>query len=124
VRQPVQWAAEAVDSGYEFDRHPEQAGPLGIRWWVYIFIPGEKLRNQRPRLGVIDRGFRFARGGRAGSSEEAERLIAEAYEVAAHEARHWKGQPSHELGPAGQLVPLDEVTDLPALTESYPELTA
>lgn len=111
--EPTKTGGQVVASGYEFDRHPEQSAGIGIRWWVYVFIPGEKLRNQRARLGVPDRGFHFARGGRAWSAEQAQDRIREAYEVAQHEARIWTGQPSHSLGPNGELIPVD---DLPELT--------
>lgn len=107
--RPVAADDSQVDSGYEYDRHPEQAGPDGIRWWVFMFVPGYLLRNQKARLGVTDRGFRFARGGRASTPEEAERLIADAYAEARREASHWTGQPSHALGPGGELIPLDSV---------------
>lgn len=96
------------ETGFEKDRLNPGMGET-IRWWVYIFVPGAAMRNQRARLGVIDRGFHFARGGRATDADEAESLIMEAVEVAQHEARFWTGQPSHALGPAGQLIPLDEV---------------
>ena len=103
---------------YGFER--DRVGPAGrdhlvVRWWIFLYTPGLNLRNQRARLGVVDRGFHFARGGRTATEEEARRLLSEAHTDATREAEYWRGQPSHMLGPAGQLVPLDEVV---------PELTA
>jgi hypothetical protein len=106
--------AVVVEMGYERDRLNMARGSLDVRWWLYIFIPGEKLRPSAPRLGVVDRGFRFARGGRASEATDAEHQIAHAYDLARQEAAYWRGQPSHGLGSAGELIPLDEV--LPELT--------
>jgi len=103
------------ESGYERDRVETGHGSLNVRWWLYVFIPGEKLRNQRARLGVVDRGFHFARGGRASEPTDAEYQIRAAYDQARSEAEFWRGQPSHALGASGELIPLDEM--LPELPE-------
>jgi hypothetical protein len=98
----------AVEMGYERDRVGGAPGSLDIRWWLYLEVPGEKLRNQKARLGVMDNGFRFARGGRAATAEEAEMALAAAYVEAQREVEYWRGQPSHALGAGGELIPLGE----------------
>ena len=106
-----------IEVGYERDRFgpPSAWSHLTIRWWLFLFVPGEKLRNQRARQGVVDRGFRFARGGRAATEEEARRLLSAAHSEAQREVDFWRGQPSHALAPNGDLVPLDELLpELPA----------
>jgi hypothetical protein len=94
----------SVEVGYERvrlgRRHP-------VRWWVYLFVA--QGRRRAPRRGVVDRGFRFARGGLATDEAEAREEIRLAREQAAREWRYWTHQPSHMLGPGGELVPLDEV---------------
>jgi hypothetical protein len=97
---------EAFEYGYERDRLSSGANSLDYRWWLYASVPGSKLRPQRPRLGVPDHGFRFARGGRADSEEHAKRLLSAALREADREVDHWRGQPSHALGRGGELVPL------------------
>lgn len=95
-----------IEAGFERD----QFGlGLAIRWWLFLFVPGDRLRNQRARQGVADRGFHFARGGRVSTEEEARRLLSEAHIAAEREVIYWRGQPSHALGGAGELIPLDEV---------------
>ena len=92
--------------GYErdtFGSHPAGA----FRWWLYVLVPGS--RNQAARRGVIDRGFRFARGGRAYTEDDARREIARAQGTAEREMSYWNAQPSHALGPHGELIALDEV---------------
>lgn len=86
-----------------------------MRWWFYVFIPGSLARSREARQGVADHGFRFARGGLAPSVPEAEAQIARSRELARAEIRDWQHQPSHMLGPNGDLIPLGEVV---------PELTA
>lgn len=104
------------EAGYERDRiGPNGRGNLVIRWWMFLSVPGARLRNQRPRQGVVDRGFRFARGGRVATEEEAATLLEQARHDAQREVQYWRGQPSHALGPAGELIPLDAI---------IPELTA
>lgn len=101
----------ALEQGYERDR---LAGPgLVVRWWFFAHVTGEEGRPQRPRLGVPDDGFRFARGGRTATPEEAEMAITDARIEAAAELEVWRGQPSHALGPGGRLVPLGQL-ELPA----------
>lgn len=95
-----------IESGYELDRF---SGVFCVRWWLFLFVPGGEGRPQRPRLGVTDHGFRFARGGRVGTPEEAQEALRDAYAVAEREFGFWRGQPSHALGRAGELVPLDAV---------------
>jgi hypothetical protein len=96
-----------IEAGYERDRIT--GGDFEIRWWFFLSIPGEKLRNQRARRGVVDRGFRFARGGRVGTPEEATAMLTAAAQDAEIEAAYWRRQPSHALGSSGELLPLDEV---------------
>lgn len=103
-----------VESGYELDRlGPSGRDHLVCRWWLYLHVPGDRLRHQAARRGVLDRGFRFARGGRAATVEEAQAHLARAADEARHEAELWRRQPSHRLGPSGELIPLDEI--LPGL---------
>ena len=100
------------EAGFERDRigdsYSNDPGHV-IRWWFYVWIPGARLRNQSPRLGVVDRGFRFARGGRSRTADDAGAMLRLAHEEARREAVYWRGQPSHALGAAGELIPLDEV---------------
>lgn len=95
--------------GYERDRLNGVAGEAEIRWWLYLEVPGEELRNQQARLGVADPGFRFARGGRATTTREAEEALRDALAEAGREVEFWRGQPSHALGPDGELIPLGEL---------------
>lgn len=78
-----------------------------VRWWLFIYL--ENTRPQGPRRGVVDRGFRFARGGACSSEDEARRALERARSEARAEWARWTHQPSHLLGPGGELVPLDEV---------------
>jgi hypothetical protein len=80
-----------------------------VRWWLFIHIEGERARPQRPRRGVVDRGFRFARGGCVASDESARSALEIARDEAREEWARWQHQPSHALGPRGELIPLDEV---------------
>lgn len=77
-----------------------------VRWWVYLEVLN--ARPQGPRRGVPDRGFRFARGGRAGTTEEAMEAILDATATSERELARWRHQPSHALGPDGRLVPLED----------------
>jgi len=78
-----------------------------VRWWLYLEV--SEGRNQQARQGVVDRGFRFARGGRANTPQEAEYKLMVAREEANVEWRLWTHQPSHMLGARGELIPLGEV---------------
>lgn len=78
-----------------------------LRWWLYLHL--DDARPQAPRRGVVDRGFRFARGGLASIPAEAKREIENALAEARLEWETWTHQPSHALGPGGILIPLDEV---------------
>ena len=78
-----------------------------IRWWLYCEIPVS--RYQPARQGVVDHGFRFARGGRATTVQEAEYKLDVARSEANVDWRLWTHQPSHLLGEHGELIPLDEV---------------
>lgn len=112
---PTAGPEEQISVGFEKDRLGGAPGALDIRWWFYIWVPGYKLRNRQARLGVSDNGFAFARGGRTHSGEHASQLIAEAEAEAQREIEYWRGQPSHSLGPNGELIPLDEMRpELPA----------
>lgn len=103
-----------VDHGYERDRLDGRRG-LPIRWWLYVALDGAEGRPQRPRLGVVDHGFRFARGGRVRTDDAAQAALRAAYEEANRELGFWRGQPSHRLGPNGELIPLGELApELPA----------
>lgn len=93
-----------IEVGYERDSF-SPGDP--IRWWVFVAVQGR--RNQRARQGVIDRGFHFARGGRCAEPYQAESLIRQAREQAESELHRWEHQPSHALGPGGELIALDEV---------------
>lgn len=104
---------EQVSVGFEQDRLGGAPEDRNVRWWFYIWVPGEKLRNQKARLGVEDNGFTFARGGRTHSEERAAQLIALAQAEAEREIAYWRGQPSHALGPAGELIPLRQLPELP-----------
>lgn len=105
-----------VESGYEADRlRTTRAG--AYRWWLYVQIEGKHLRDQRARKGVVDHGFRFARGGRTYTVADAIAAIREAERQAVAECRSWQGQPSHALGPRGELIPLDRVETLDDLRE-------
>lgn len=106
-------AAEQVSVGFEQDRLGGAPGSLNVRWWFYVWVPGEKLRNQKARLGVEDNGFAFARGGRCRSEQEAQQLIEQAQGEAALEISYWRGQPSHALGANGELIPLTQLPELP-----------
>jgi hypothetical protein len=106
---------EGVDFGFERDSFTDKDG---IRWWFVVTLPGHRLRNQAARQDVIDRGFRFARGGLAGDEDSARAHIRAAAGSASFEISRWQRQPSHYLAADGSLVPLDE------LTSSIAELTA
>lgn len=106
---PTAGPEEQLNVGFEKDRLGGWPGELNVRWWVYLWVPGHKLRNSRARLGVEDNGFTFARGGRTHSEEHAGQLIREAQTEAEREMSYWRGQPSHALGPSGELVPLGAV---------------
>ena len=107
---------QQISVGFEKDRvGSDPVFSLDIRWWFYIWIPGGKLRNQDARLGVEDHGFTFARGGRTHSEEDAQHEIEKAQREAEREVEYWRGQPSHALGPNGELIPLGELApELPA----------
>jgi hypothetical protein len=92
------------ESGYE--RDSLHARRDVIRWWMFCEI--QDGRYQPARQGVVDRGFRFARGGRATTPQEAEYKLQVAREEANVEWRLWTHQPSHMLGARGELIPLDE----------------
>lgn len=100
---------QVIEMGYERDALGGR--PLSVRWWIYLNIPGR--RDQGARRGVVDRGFRFARGGRTNTIDEAEEALIRARADASRELQLWGHQPSHALGPGGQLVPLDEVLGQP-----------
>lgn len=102
-----------IRSGYERDRL--DAAPLSIRWWLYLEDEEGRARNQQARKGVVDRGFHFARGGRVNTEQEADECLRLALIAAQAELVSWQHQPSHALGPGGQLIPLDEVADMPVL---------
>lgn len=93
-----------LESGYERD---SLSGHLSIRWWFYLHAP--VARPQRPRLGVEDNGFRFARGGRCSTAGQAEYEIARARMEANQDWQRWTRQPSHRLSPTGELIPLGPV---------------
>lgn len=96
-----------LEQGYELDRLHGLRFP--VRWWFFAHVPGDRVRNQRARRGVVDNGFRFARGGRCESPDVARVLLREAHHDAEGELRLWRGQPSHALSPAGDLIPLGPV---------------
>lgn len=96
-----------IDAGYERDRLT--GGGLAIRWWIFLSL--ENARPQRPRQGVVDRGFRFARGGRVATEEQANEALYLARGEADRELVYWRGQPSHALGPHGELIPLDAIRE-------------
>jgi hypothetical protein len=97
-----------AEFGYERDSLSARSDVGGsIRWWFFVCVPGRRFRQAR--RGVIDRGFRFARGGRVETAEQAEQAVRAARDVAEWEIRIWNHQPSHRLGPAGELIPLDVV---------------
>jgi hypothetical protein len=96
-----------VQLEYGFERDRLYAGAGVVRWWVYVFVPGAEGRPQGPRKGVLDRGFKFARGGRVATNAEAEDALREAFAEGRAEIHFWRGQPSHALGPNGELIPLD-----------------
>jgi hypothetical protein len=102
-----------IASGYERDRL--DGAPLSIRWWLYLEDEDGRARPQAPRKGVVDRGFHFARGGRVDTPDEAEAAVEQAYREALYELDVWRHQPSHALGPGGQLIPLDHVVTHPEL---------
>lgn len=104
-------AEEMIEIGYE--RVRLGGSDPDVRWWLFIHI--EEGRPQRPRLGVVDRGFRFARGGCVASEDEARERLKSARDEANTEWMRWQHQPSHALGTRGELIPLDEI---------IPELTA
>lgn len=104
---------EQISVGFEADRLGGPPDALDVRWWFYVFVPGEKLRNQQARKGVQDYGFAFARGGRCRGAKEAQAHIAEAQREAESEIEYWRGQPSHALGPSGELIPLNQLPELP-----------
>lgn len=94
-----------IEIGYE--RIRLAGSDPDVRWWLFIHL--EEGRPARPRLGVVDRGFRFARGGCVVTDDEARAALELAREAARAEWTRWQHQPSHALGPRGELVPLDEV---------------
>jgi hypothetical protein len=96
--------ANVIEVGYELDA---LAGRDRVRWWVFLEISGG--RYQPARHGVVDRGWRFARGGRADTPEQANEMIELARRDAQDEYVRWTHQPSHALGPDGSLIPLDDV---------------
>lgn len=96
-----------IEAGYE--RVSFTSTALPIRWWVFLQVDGAQLRNQEARQGVVDRGFRFARGGMAVNANQARAEIGYARDEAEVELAEWQHQPSHALGPVGELIPLDEV---------------
>lgn len=100
-----------VEQGFERDRLSTRG--LDLRWWLFVHLDGEDGRPQRPRKGVEDNGFTFARGGRARSEEEARRALEDARAEAVTELGYWRGQPSHALGDRGELVALG-LQELPA----------
>jgi len=100
-----------IEIGYERIRLDGSAHD--VRWWLFIHL--EEGRPQRPRRGVIDRGFRFARGGCVATDDDARAALELARDEARSEWSRWQHQPSHALGANGELIPLDEV---------IPELTA
>lgn len=106
-----------IESGFEADRLRPSNRAGSYRWWLYVQVEGEQLRDQRARKGVADNGFRFARGGRAYTPEECRFWIGQAELDAVAECQMWMRQPSHLLGPAGQLIPLDQVESLEDLRE-------
>lgn len=103
-------AQDDFDFGWEADRVGRDAAGLPpIRWW--LFARALNARPQGPRKGVVDRGFRFARGGRAATEAAATAAIQAAVAEGVRELEVWKRQPSHALGPGGALLPLDEVRE-------------
>lgn len=98
-----------IQQGWEHDRYPGLSRGDQIRWWLYIELTPGIGRPAAPRQGVIDRGFHFARGGRCETEDDARWQLIRAREAAEREWRFWQHQPSHMLGPAGELIPLDEV---------------
>jgi hypothetical protein len=100
-----------VQQGYELDRVMlgDDQERLGVRWWLYLHATGDDGRRQAARRGVADRGFHFARGGRARNPEDALVRLDAAKHEALRDLHVWRGQPSHMLDASGALVPLDEV---------------
>jgi hypothetical protein len=94
--------ADRVMLGDDHERHD-------VRWWLYLHVTGDDARRQASRLGVADAGFRFARGGRARSFDDAAGELDAARHEALRDLQGWRGQPSHMLNASGGLVPLDEV---------------
>lgn len=95
-----------IESGYELVTLNRDT-PLPVRWWLYLHVEG--ARPQQPRKGVVDHGFRFARGGLTVDREAAFAAIAAAEDEARNEWALWRRQPSHALGRDGRLIPLDDV---------------
>lgn len=106
---PGSGMAIEVHSGSELDRLVPSSGALDVRWWFFAHVTGEDGRPQRPRQGVHDEGFCFARGGRVATHAEADAQIAAAAREAELELSYWRSQPSHMLAPNGALVPIGEV---------------
>lgn len=96
-----------LEMGVEKDRLDERVS--GWRWWFYLHVPDAEGRPQDPRQGVQGNGFSFARGGRAPDRHSADLRLRRAWDDAEREFRLWQKQPSHALGPNGELVPLGEV---------------
>lgn len=89
-----------VDSGME--RSSLARRRQAFRWWFFASDSD---------------GFRFARGGRADSMDEARREVSVAWRLAVGEQEERGRRPTHLLGPRGELIPVDEVgaTSRPAL---------
>lgn len=62
-----------------------------FRWWYFVET-GD---------------FRFARGGRADTAEQAQAELNLAYRMALAEELEYKHRPTHLLGPAGELIPIE-----------------
>lgn len=106
-----------IEQGWERDSlHRTADGQPPIRWWLYVFLEPGTGRRSKPRRGVVDRGFRFARGGRVWHEADAQAALARAARDVHNEWVLWSHQPSHALGPRGELIPLDEVAS------GFPEL--
>lgn len=99
--------SRTFEIGFEADQIDGRPGEA-VRWWLYVHLDGEDGRPQRPRKGVADQGFHFARGGRAATAKQAELMLEEATGQAETEYWLWRGQPSHMLGRNGELIPLGE----------------
>lgn len=71
-----------------------------FRWWYFVNVPG----------------FAFARGGRADTAADAQAEIDAAYHQALAERDEYRHRPTHQLGPGGQLIPLDARPELKETT--------